>query len=91
MQTKCANREAFPIVTNTKTEEDKCSETKKGKGKITMMKRRGGNRKVSKLTQQHSLHDESLQSDYMLFDHTVCTNFLASSYEIKACSSQKKR
>ena len=25
---------AFPIVTNTKTEEDKCSETKKGKGKI---------------------------------------------------------
>ena len=48
IQTKCANREAFPIVTNTKTEEDKCSETKKGKGKITMMKRRGKKRKVSK-------------------------------------------
>ena len=48
MQTKCADREAFPIVTNTKTEEDKCSETKKEKGKITMMIRRGKNRKVSK-------------------------------------------
>ena len=31
VQTKCANREAFPIVTNTKTVEDKCSETKKKK------------------------------------------------------------
>ena len=31
MQTKCASREAFPIVTNTKTVEDKCSETKKKK------------------------------------------------------------
>ena len=48
MQTKCADREAFPIVTNTKTEEDKCSETKKEKGKITMMIRRGKNRKFSK-------------------------------------------
>ena len=37
IQTKCANREAFPIVTNTKTVEDKCSETKKEKGKITMV------------------------------------------------------
>ena len=33
MQTKCANREAFPIVTNTKTVEDKFSETKKKKRK----------------------------------------------------------
>ena len=48
IQTKCANREAFPIVTSTKTVEDKCSETEKEKGKITMMTRRGKNRKVSK-------------------------------------------
>ena len=41
-------REAFPIVTSAKTVEDKCSETKKGKGKIKMMIRRGKNRKVSK-------------------------------------------
>ena len=41
-------REAFPIVTSTKTVEDKCSETKKGKGKIKIMIRRGKNRKVSK-------------------------------------------
>ena len=33
---------------STKTVEDKCSETKKGKGKIKMMIRRGKNRKVSK-------------------------------------------
>ena len=43
MQTKCANWEAFPIVTSTKTVEDKCSETKKGIGKITMLIRRGKN------------------------------------------------
>ena len=48
IQTKCANREAFPNVTNTKTVEDKFSETKKEKGKITMVMRRGKNRKVSK-------------------------------------------
>ena len=47
IQTKCANREAFAIVTSTKTVEDKCSETKKEKGKITMV-RRGKNRKVRK-------------------------------------------
>ena len=41
MQTKCANWEAFPIVTSTKAVEDKCSETKKGIGKITMLIRRG--------------------------------------------------
>ena len=41
-------REAFPIVTSAKTVEDKCSETKKGKGKIKMMIRRGKNRKFSK-------------------------------------------
>ena len=41
MQTKCANWEASPIVTSTKTVEDKCSETKKGIGKITMLIRRG--------------------------------------------------
>ena len=35
-------------MTSTKTVEDKCSETKKGKGKIKMMIRRGKNRKVSK-------------------------------------------
>ena len=40
-------------MTSTKTVEDKCSETKKGKGKIKMMIRRGKN--IEKLVKMHPL------------------------------------
>ena len=50
MQTKCLNREAFSIVTGTKSVEDKCSETRKRKKKDNNDDKMGVNKEKSAKT-----------------------------------------